>query len=64
MENMLVLTRKPHQEIEIEGNIRLTVLEIRGDRVKLGLIAPRDVEIRRSEIADRGGKFTPEIVHP
>ena len=61
---MLVLTRKPQQEIEIDSNIRLTVLEIRGDRVKLGLIAPREVEIRRSEIPDRSGKFTPEIAHP
>ena len=61
---MLVLTRKPQQEIEIDSNIRLTVLEIRGDRVKLGLIAPREVEIRRSEIVPRSGKFTPETAHP
>lgn len=61
---MLVLTRKPQQEIEIDNKIRLTVLEIRGDRVKIGLIAPREVEIRRSEIADRNGKFTPEIARP
>src|SRR5262245_45078867 len=48
---MLVLTRKPQQQIQI-GNRRITVtvLEVRGGRVRLGIEAPEDVTIRRREI--------------
>jgi len=48
---MLVLTRKSQQEIIIGDNIRLTILDVRGGRVKLGVIAPDNVDIRRKEIA-------------
>jgi carbon storage regulator len=51
METMLVLTRKPQQEIIIGDDIRLTVLDIRGGRVKLAFTAPAKVEIRRKEVA-------------
>ena len=50
---MLVLTRKSHQEIIIGDNIRLTILDIRGGRVKVGVVAPEDVNVFRKEIADR-----------
>ena len=59
--NMLVLTRKMQQEIQIAGNIRLTVLEIRGDRVKLGLSAPREIEILRGELPVQSGKSALKI---
>jgi carbon storage regulator len=58
---MLVLTRKMQQEIQIAGNIRLTVLEIRGDRVKLGLSAPREIEILRGELPVQSGKSALKI---
>ncbi len=48
---MLVLTRKLQQEIVIGDNIRVTVLEINGNRIRLGLAAPPDVSIHRAELA-------------
>lgn len=48
---MLVLTRKLNESIVIDGNITLTVVEVRGNRVKLGIVAPGDVPVMREEIA-------------
>lgn len=47
---MLVLSRKLNEGIVIDGNITVTVIEVRGNRVKLGIIAPKDKVIRRDEI--------------
>ncbi|MCU1376186.1 MAG: Carbon storage regulator [Actinomycetia bacterium] len=47
---MLVLTRRPNQSIMIGGNIVVTVLEVRGDQVRLGIKAPRDVDVHRDEV--------------
>lgn len=47
---MLVLTRKPSEVIIIGDSIRITVVEIRGNRVRLGIEAPRDVPVARQEI--------------
>jgi len=47
---MLVLGRKVGDEILIGENIRLVVVAIRGNQVRLGFDAPRDVPVRRSEI--------------
>ena len=49
---MLVLTRKTNEVITIGDDITLTVVQIRGDRVKLAIDAPRDVAIKRAEILD------------
>lgn len=46
----LVLTRKVDEVIVIGGNIRVLVVDIRGDRVRLGVDAPKDVTIHREEI--------------
>jgi carbon storage regulator len=51
---MLVLSRKSGQEIVIAGNIRVRVLEVRGNRVRLGFTAPDDVEIQRAELVAAG----------
>lgn len=51
---MLVVTRKTDESIIISDNIEVTVLEISKDRVKLGISAPRDVEIIRNELRDAG----------
>jgi carbon storage regulator len=48
---MLVLSRKVGEEILIGDSIRVQVLEIRGNRVKLGLTAPTDVRMARLEVA-------------
>lgn len=47
---MLVLTRKPKEVIKIGNDIELTVLSIDGDQVKLGISAPKDIEIHRKEV--------------
>ncbi len=47
---MLVLTRKKDQTIIINDNIEITVLEIQGDQVRIGIKAPRNVSIHRKEI--------------
>lgn len=47
---MLVLTRKVGQKLIISDNIEITVLETKGDAVKLGIQAPRDVAVYREEI--------------
>ena len=50
---MLVLTRKVGEEILIRDNIRVTIVGIRGDRVRLGITAPRDTVVDRREIHER-----------
>lgn len=47
---MLVLSRKRNESVVINDQIVVTVLEVRGDKVRLGIQAPRDVPIHRSEI--------------
>jgi carbon storage regulator len=47
---MLVLTRKCQQRILIGDDIVVTVLEIRGDQIRVGISAPRDVPVFREEI--------------
>jgi carbon storage regulator len=49
---MLVLSRKVDQTIVIQHNITIRILEINGDRVKLGINAPRDVVILREELQE------------
>ena len=47
---MLVLSRHPDEKIHIGDNIVLTVVEVRGDRVRIGIEAPRDITVHRQEI--------------
>lgn len=47
---MLVLTRKANQSITIGHEIRVTVLEIRGGQVRLGIDAPRETPVNRTEV--------------
>ncbi|PQZ96463.1 carbon storage regulator [Arthrobacter sp. MYb227] len=47
---MLVLTRKVGEKILIGEDIVLTILEVRGDSIKVGIDAPRDVKIQRAEM--------------
>ena len=50
---MLVLSRKQGQSIRIGSEIEVTVLEVRGGRVKLGFTGPSEVPIHREEVFDR-----------
>ncbi|NQV25400.1 MAG: carbon storage regulator CsrA [Rhodopirellula sp.] len=49
---MLVLSRKKDEKIVIGDNISIMVVEIRGDKVRLGIDAPRDVSVHRREVYD------------
>jgi carbon storage regulator len=50
---MLVLSRKKGESIVIGEDIHVTIVEIRGDKVKLGLVGPSDVPIHREEVYRR-----------
>jgi carbon storage regulator len=47
---MLVLTRKTGEAIQIGDDIEITVLSVKGDQIKLGINAPKNIEIHRKEI--------------
>ena len=47
---MLVLTRRLNQSIRIGDDVEITVIEVRGDQVRLGVAAPRDTPVHRKEI--------------
>jgi carbon storage regulator len=49
---MLVLSRKKNESIVINNDIRIVVVEIRGDKVRLGVEAPREVPVHRREVYD------------
>jgi carbon storage regulator len=50
---MLVLTRRVGERIMIGEDITVTVLEVRGDQVRIGIAAPRDVQVLREEVLRR-----------
>ena len=50
---MLVLTRKVNQSIVIGDDIEVVVLEVRGEQIRLGIRAPRDVVVHRKEIYEQ-----------
>lgn len=47
---MLALTRKKGESLVVNNNIEITVLEIRGDQIKIGIQAPKEVPIYRKEV--------------
>lgn len=47
---MLVITRKPEQSVIIDGRIEVTVLSVGKDGVRLGIQAPREVQVHRREV--------------
>lgn len=47
---MLVLSRKKNQSIVINNDVEVTIVEIRGDKVRLGIVAPKDVPVHRKEV--------------
>jgi carbon storage regulator len=54
---MLVLTRKNGEAIVIEGQIRVTILSVKGDRVRVGVTAPSEVRVDREEVHNRVREF-------
>lgn len=58
---MLVLSRKKNESIVINGNIEIVIVEIRGDKVRLGVEAPKEVPVHRREVFDAINKASPLI---
>lgn len=50
---MLVLSRRKDESVIINGNIRIVVVDARGDKVRLGIEAPEDVAVYRSELFEK-----------
>jgi carbon storage regulator len=50
---MLVLSRKPNESVCINDNVVVTVVSIQGDRVRLGIEAPREMPVHRKEVYER-----------
>jgi carbon storage regulator len=63
---MLVLSRKKNESIVINHDITITVVEIRGDKVRLGIVAPKEVSVHRQEVYEaihgKGGEGVPAAV--
>ncbi len=65
---MLVLSRKKDESVVINNDIRIVVVEIRGDKVRLGVEAPKEVPVHRSEVYEAinhggtEGERTPRLV--
>ncbi len=62
---MLALTRKKGEALMINNNIEITILEVRGDQVKIGIAAPKEVPIYRKEVylqiqEENKASFSPE----
>ena len=59
---MLVLSRKQNQEIIVGDDVRLTVLQVKGNTVRLGIEAPREVSVRRAELPPKPNKAKVTVV--
>lgn len=60
---MLILTRKLNEEINIDGEITIKIISISDNQVKLGIEAPRDVQIVRKEVLDRVKENTKDALN-
>ena len=58
---MLILTRRQGEALRIGDNITVTVAGIKGEQVKLGIDAPPEVNVARSELRESGAPAEPKI---
>lgn len=65
---MLVMSRKKNESVVINNDVTITVVEIRGDKVRLGIVSPKDVPVHRQEVWEAihgcSSWFTPPKLHP
>jgi len=61
---MLVLSRQRSESLVISGGITVRIIEVRGDKVRIGIEAPRDVSIHREEIHELIQQGTTENPYP
>lgn len=50
---MLVIARKVGQSIIVDGNITITLIEVRGQQIRLGIERPENIPVKRKELADQ-----------
>ena len=55
---MLVLSRKADESLFIGDDVKITVLDIRGGQVRLGIVAPESIKVHREEVYNRINKDT------
>jgi len=61
---VLILTRRPTQTVAIGNDVTITVLEIRGRQVRIGINAPRGITVLREEIVEKARtRRTPDADH-
>lgn len=58
---MLVLTRKTQEQIHIGNNITISILKLKGNTVRIGIEAPRDIRVLRGELPTFDGSFEVEM---
>lgn len=61
---MLILTRRVGETLMIGDEVSVTVLGVKGNQVRLGITAPKDVGVHREEIYQKIGRELPEIADP
>jgi carbon storage regulator len=61
---MLILSRKPGETVVIDGRIRVKIIRVEGDVVKIGIEAPVDVSIHRQEVYDEIQRSNKEAATP
>jgi carbon storage regulator len=61
---MLILSRKPGETVVIDGRIRVKVIRVEGDVVKIGIDAPSDISIHRQEVYDEIQRSNQEAATP
>ena len=61
---MLILSRKPGETVVIDGRIRVKVIRVEGDVVKIGIDAPADISIHRQEVYDDIQRSNKEAATP
>ena len=60
---MLVLSRKKNEAIKINDNITIVVVEIRGDKVRLGINAPKEITVHRQEVYEAIQAENPKTIY-
>lgn len=58
---MLILTRRIGESLQIGDDITLTVLAVKGNQVRIGVVAPKDVAVHREEVSDREDRQAVEV---